>query len=160
MIHKTTRSILSVLLAALLLATSVPLTPAFAGDGGVSLQSANSERGGLTGSGTEDNPYQIATAADLLEFADKVNNKNQTGAWAELTDDIDLSSVCSKEKGNWTPIGTSYANAYTGTFNGNGHTISGLYIDSSDNDYKGLFGYVGTRGTVQNLSVSGSVRCV
>ena len=157
MIHKTTRSILSVLLAALLLVTSTPLTPAVAEEvGAVSLQSESGEGGELTGSGTEDDPYKIATAADLLEFADKVNNKNQTSAWAELTADIDLSSVCSKEKGNWTPIGNS-SNEYRGTFNGAGHTISGLYIDSSDND-QGLFGYVGSSGKVQNLSVSGSVK--
>ena len=157
MIHKTTRSILSVLLAALLLVTSIPLTPAFAGDGGaVSLQSESAEGRALDGDGTKDNPYKIATADDLLEFADKVNNQHRTSAWAELTADIDLSSVCSKEKGNWTPIGNS-SNEYIGTFNGAGHTISGLYIDSSDNDYKGLFGYVGTGGTVKDLSVSGTV---
>ena len=113
----------------------------------------------LKGDGTAGNPYKIATAADLLEFADKVNNKNQTSAWAELTADIDLSSVCSKEKGNWTPIGNSI-NQYRGTFNGANYTISGLYINRSA-DYQGLFGYVSTdddnTGTVKDLTVSGSV---
>ena len=154
MIHKTTRSILSVLLAALLLVTSTPLTPAFADGGAVSLQSESGKGRALEGDGTEDDPYKIATAADLLEFADKVNNKNQTSAWAELTADIDLSSVCSKEKGNWTPIGNS-SNEYTGTFNGQNFKISGLYINSDDND-QGLFGRV-NGGTVKNLTVSGSV---
>ena len=158
MIHKTTRSILSVLLAALLLVTSVPLTPAFAGGGGaVSPQSESGESEGLTGSGTKDDPYKIATADDLLEFADKVNNQNKASAWAELTDDIDLSSVCGPELNDgtsWEPIGNSI-NQYRGTFDGTGHTISGLYINSSSDNYQGLFGYVS--GTVQNLSVSGSV---
>ena len=134
MIHKTTRSILSVLLAALLLVTSIPLTPAFADGGAVSLQSESAESEGLDGDGTKDNPYKISSAADLLEFADKVNNKNQTSAWAELTADIDLSSVCSKENGTWTPIGNSI-NQYSGTFDGANYTISGLYIDSSSDNY-------------------------
>ena len=154
MIHKTTRSILSVLLAVLLLVTSVPLTPAFAGGGGVSLQSESDEGSFAGGTGTADDPYQIATADDLLEFADKVNNQDQTSAWAELTADIDLSEICSEEEGDsWTPIGNE-DHLYTGTFDGNGKTISGLNIN---NDYRGLFGYVGNTGTVQNLSVSGSV---
>uniref|UniRef100_UPI004028D8B7 GLUG motif-containing protein n=1 Tax=Gemmiger formicilis TaxID=745368 RepID=UPI004028D8B7 len=158
MIHKTTRSILSVLLAALLLVTSTPLTPAFADGGAVSLQSESAESRELPGDGTEGNPYKIATADDLLEFADKVNNQGQISAWAELTADIDLSSVCSEEKGTWTPIGTS-SSRYSGTFNGANYTISGLNIKntSSDTDYQGLFGFVDSEGTVQNLTVSGNV---
>ena len=153
MIHKTTRSILSVLLAALLLVTSVPLTPAFADGGAVSLQSESGESEGLKPAA--DGVYQISTAAELREFAERVND-GETTANAILTADIDLSSVCSEEKGTWTPIGNIESTAYTGTFDGNGKTISGLYI-SSNADYRGLFGYVGTGGTVQNLSVSGSV---
>ena len=167
MIHKTTRSILSVLLAALLLVTSVPLTPAFAGGGGaVSPQSESAESEGLTGSGTAGNPYKIATAEQLDEFR-KIVEGGDTDASAVLTADIVLNEKIEvdengtvtnqKELSEWTPIGNSESTAYTGTFDGDGHTIRGLYINSSDNDYKGLFGYVGTGGTVQNLSVSGSV---
>ena len=159
MIHKTTRSILSVLLAALLLVTSIPLTPAFADGGAVSLQSANSERGGLEGSGKEGDPYQIATADDLLKFA-KLVNDGETTAWAELTANIDLSEICGENIGgesvSWTPIGTSINNPYEGNFNGAGHTISGLYINRSDSD-QGLFGYVSGSGKIEKLSVSGSV---
>ena len=149
MIHKTTRSILSVLLAALLLVTSTPLTPAFAGDGGVSLQSESGEGPFAGGTGTADDPYQIATAEELREFAELVNNKGETTASAVLTDDIDLN------REYWNPIGNSI-NQYRGTFNGANYTISGLYIDSNA-DYQGLFGYVSSSGKVQNLSVSGSV---
>ena len=172
MIHKTTRSILSVLLAALLLVTSIPLTPAFADGGAVSLQSANSERGGLEGSGKEGDPYQIATADDLLKFA-KLVNDGETTANAVLTADIvlnekievdDNGAVTNQEKlSEWIPIGNIIDEedpdsfGYTGTFDGDGHTISGLYIDSSSANYQGLFGYVGTGGTVKDLSVSGSV---
>ena len=152
MIHKTTRSILSVLLAALLLVTSVPLTPAFAGGGAVSLQSESGEGEGLTGDGTKDNPYKIATANDLREFAQRVNNGQiRADADAVLTDDIDLNNQ------PWYPIGTSSSNPYSGTFDGANYTISGLYIDSSNADYQGLFGCLDQGGTVQNLSVSGTV---
>ena len=61
----------------------------------------------------------------------------------------------------WTPIG-NYSNNFTGTFDGGGNTVSGLYINSDDR-YQGLFGYVsnvgdiGEDGTVENLTVNGSV---
>ncbi len=159
MIHKTTRSILSVLLAALLLVTSVPLTPAFAGGGGVSLQSESAEGRALEPAA--DGVYYISSAEELKEFADKVNDTSgqYTDIDAVLTANIDLSEICSEEEGvSWTPIGNS--SGYSGTFNGDGHTISGLYIDSTADD-QGLFGYVGsyvgTGGTVKDLSVSGSV---
>ena len=162
MIHKTTRSILSVLLAALLLVTSTPLTPAFAGEeGAVSPQSESGE--GRVLEQADDGKYYISTAEQLKEFADKVNDDSgkYTDIDAELTDDIDLSEICSEEKGDsWTPIGTDI-NPYRGTFNGDGHTISGLYINSSSDNYQGLFGYVGTDGTdgtVKDLTVSGSVK--
>ena len=155
MIHKTTRSILSVLLAALLLVTSTPLTPAFAGEeGAVSLQSESDEGRALKPA--DDGTYLIYTADDLKEFAAIVNGTDGTStdsdANAKLMNNIDLKDVCG-ESNSWTPIGNS--SPYSGTFNGDGHTISGLYIDSSDND-QGLFGYLS--GTVQNLSVSGSVK--
>ena len=168
MIHKTTRSILSVLLAALLLVTSTPLTPAFAGGGGVSLPSESGEGPFAGGTGTADDPYQIATAEELWAFAEKVNG-GETDASAVLTAEIDLNpGFTFKEDGSysgpdgeephqWTPIGNSIGNSYRGTFNGAGHTISGLYINNSTADYRGLFGYVGSEGTVQNLTVSGDI---
>ena len=149
MIHKTTRSILSVLLAVLLLVTSTPLTPAFADGGAVSLQSESGEGRALEPAA--DGKYYISTAEQLEEFAKLVNDDGETTANAVLTDDIDLNNQ------PWYPIGSD-SSRYTGTFDGNGKTISGLYINSSSDNYQGLFGYVGTGGTVQNLSVSGSVK--
>ena len=166
MIHKTTRSILSVLLAVLLLVTSIPLTPAFAGGGGaVSPQPESGEGRALAGDGTKEDPYKISSAAELEEFRDKVNN-GETDAWAELTADINLNPDMEiSEDGTvtngddldqWTPIGNSSRNSYRGTFNGDGHTISGLYIDSNA-DCQGLFGYVSGSGKIEKLSVSGTV---
>ena len=159
MIHKTTRSILSVLLAALLLVTSTPLTPAFAGGGGVSLQSESSEGSFAGGTGTANDPYQIATAEELRDFAKLVNEDGETTANAILTDDIDLSEICSEEEGDsWTPIGNSEENAYSGTFNGQNFKISGLTINNSRADDQGLFGCLDQGGTVKDLTVSGSVK--
>ena len=173
MIHKTTRSILSVLLAALLLVASIPLTPAFAEEGGaVPLQSESAEGRALEPAA--DGKYYISTAAELEEFRDKVNNgETDANTRAVLTADIDLNpGFTFKEDGSysgpdeeephqWTPIGNSSRNSYRGTFNGAGHTISGLYINRSA-DYQGLFGYLSTDGdnigTVKDLSVSGSVK--
>ena len=111
-----------------------------------------------TGSGTETDPYQIGTAEGLKWFRDKVNSATKTAdtqICAELTEDIDLSSEA------WTPIGIGdafYARTppYSGTFDGKGHTIKNLSIDSSAH-YVGLFGYV-YGGTIRNLTVSGSVK--
>ncbi len=156
MIHKTTRSILSVLLAVLLLVTGIPLTPAFADGGAVSPQSASGEGRALK---QVDGVYQIGSAAELQEFA-KLVNDGETTAWAELTANIDLSEICGENIGgesvSWTPIGTSINNPYEGNFNGAGHTISGLYINRSDSD-QGLFGYVSGSGKIEKLSVSGTV---
>ena len=158
MIHKTTRSILSVLLAVLLLVTSIPLTPAFAGGGAVSLQSESVESRALEKAG--DGTYLIYTAENLKEFAVIVNGTDSTpadsDADARLMNDIDLNG---SEENPWIPIG-SISRPYSGTFDGNGHKIENLYINTTDSgaDNQGLFGYVGSEGTVQNLTVSGSVK--
>ncbi len=105
----------------------------------------------MDGEGTKENPYIIATAADLYEFAIKVNEGDNT-ACAVLTADITLLDT------NWTPIGDYDAYQYTGTFDGDGHTITGLKVDiQSDNTiYAGLFGYIGEGGTIKNVSLTDS----
>ena len=116
----------------------------------------------MTGSGTESDPYQISTAAQLKRFRDIVNGSNgQTpnhGACAVLTNDIVLNDGTFAEDGSytpgpsgktaeeWTPIG-KYTNdndntPYTGTFDGQGHTIKGLYVNSASDTCVGLFGYL------------------
>ena len=110
----------------------------------------------VTGNGTETDPYQIGTADGLKLFRDIVNGSNgQTqnrGACAVLTANIDLKNE------PWTPIGNfTEGNQiyYEGTFDGNGHTISGLNV-TGDFQYAGLFGVV-TGGTIKNLTVAGNV---
>ncbi len=95
-----------------------------------------------------DEPTHISTAEDLRAI-----NGNLDGDYV-LDGDIDLTDYLGG--GSWTPIGTENV-PFTGTFDGNGHSITGLYINASDSNYQGLFGYVGPDGTVKNLTVSGSV---
>ena len=109
----------------------------------------------ITGSGTETDPYQISTAAGLKWFRDKVNDaktEEETKICAVLTAAIDLNNE------PWTPIG-NYTEGnkiyYEGTFDGGGHTISGLNV--TDNfRYASLFGAV-KGGTIKNLTVAGNV---
>ena len=108
-------------------------------------------RGALAGSGTKEDPYKIGDYEGLKEFSSIVNNTDNT-VCAVLTADIDAESTL--EINDWTPIGNS-DNFYTGTFDGNGHVISGLAFDGSSFDYSGLFGYVGSGGTVQNVGLEG-----
>ena len=115
----------------------------------------------ITGSGTETDPYQISTAAGLKWFRDKVNDaktKEETKICAVLTANIDLKNE------DWTPIGIGNGTEnngatidfpYSGTFDGNGHTISGLNVNYR-NKNGGLFCYV-MNATIKNLTVAGSV---
>lgn len=112
----------------------------------------------------EDGYYEIATAAQLKWFADEVNG-GKPELNARLTDDIDLSSVCS-ERSPWTPIGdhASYQD-YRGTFDGGNHKITGLYLENKgtfnngSSYYTGLFGLC-DGATVKNLSVYGEAKAI
>lgn len=111
----------------------------------------------MTGSGTESDPYQIGTADQLKLFRDIVNGSNgQTqnrGAYAVLTADIDLNNE------PWTPIGPDRDSAYTGTFDGQGHTVKNLSVTVNVQPGRaGLFGCV-KDGTIRKLTVAGSVSC-
>ena len=111
----------------------------------------------MTGSGTESDPYQIGTADQLKLFRDIVNGAGgQTqnrGAYAVLTADIDLNNE------PWTPIGPDRDSAYTGTFDGQGHTVKNLSVTVNVQPGRaGLFGCV-KDGTIRKLTVAGSVSC-
>lgn len=102
------------------------------------------------GSGLAEDPYRITNASQLRWFAAQVNDNSKSTICAQLTDDIDLES---KE---WTPIGKNYSYAYKGTFDGQKHTVSGLFISGSASQNCGLFGYV-EKGTVKDLTVQGTI---
>ena len=109
------------------------------------------------GDGSEGSPYIITKAEELEWFRNEVNN-GQYSICAKIADNvevIDMSTVChaadaSKNLGelSWVPIGVG--NAYTGTFDGSGKTISNLYI-KTENQQAGLFGYT-YQSTIKNLT--------
>ncbi|WP_213995989.1 InlB B-repeat-containing protein [Tepidanaerobacter syntrophicus] len=122
--------------------------------------------------------YQISNAKELLGLAELVNGTAKdaedkliaavdfSGKCITLTDDIDLSEMCHPavtgaktdpevEEVSWQPIGTSNTQ-FKGVFDGGGHTISGLYINSNKT-HLGLFGYIND-AKIQNLTVEGSVK--
>ncbi len=109
----------------------------------------------------EDGVYEIGNAGQLYWFADKVNNDNANfgSANAILTADIVVNEGTitseSTDARAWTPIGNN-SNRYTGTFDGNNKTVSGLYFNNTDTKYVGLFGYIGENGTVKNTGVINS----
>ncbi len=108
----------------------------------------------LNGSGTEADPWKISTAEDLMNLAAIVNGgESCAGKTVRLTKDVDLSSVCGGDV-SWEPIGRAWDITFDGVFDGDGHSITGLFISGSS-DYAGLFGHV--TGTVRKLNVSGSV---
>ena len=87
--------------------------------------------------------YTVTSADGLMNVAELVNG-GKTDINITLTADIDLTGK------NWTPIGTSFSNKYTGTFDGGGHTIKGLTVTTND-QFVGLFGSIGYAGTVKNV---------
>ena len=119
------------------------------------------------GSGTVENPYQIANGAQLKRFAAIVNGTDgmarNTAACGKLTADILLNDISNWTSWNentaptnsWTPIGSNI-HQFTGTLDGDGHSISGIYINNSEEDRQGLVGYLGVGGTIQNLGVKAS----
>ena len=101
------------------------------------------------GEGTKESPYQITNAEELAWFRDTVNS-GTTDIHARLLHDIDLKNV------SWEPIGTQ-KKPYNGTFDGNAYTIKnfrlGDYTKSDPISEKGLFGRIGSGGTIQDLVV-------
>ena len=95
--------------------------------------------------------YEIANAKQMVWFQQKVNN-GELGANAILTGDVDFVPVL--EQRPWTSIGTSEVNAFTGTFDGQNHKITGFKMETSVSG--GLFGCV-TNATIKNFSVSGTL---
>ena len=106
-----------------------------------------------------DGYFLIGTDAELYGFAELVNNGNET-ANAKLTADIVVNEHVLDANGEanmgdflqWTPIGNSFGKVYSGTFDGQGHTISGLYVSGSSWRV-GLIGIVSGSATIKNLGI-------
>lgn len=121
----------------------------------------------LEGNGSAKNPFLIQSVSDLVLMRDAVNagaailsldgTEVQAATASYLvTADFDLTRACSKESGkSWVPIGQD-AHHFCGQFDGNGHRITGLYINASTAD-QGLFGVIEAGSYLCNLTVSGEV---
>ena len=94
-----------------------------------------------------DGSYTVTSADGLMNVAELVNG-GKTDINITLDTDIDLTGK------DWTPIGTNYDNSYKGTFDGGGHTITGLTVTTYDK-YAGLFGWLNSAGTVKNVVMEG-----
>ncbi|MBP9994404.1 MAG: hypothetical protein KBT67_05600, partial [bacterium] len=118
------------------------------------------------GDGSQANPYQIATADNLVWFAEHVNSGN-TSACAIITADITMNAGVLDSNGDlngtpsntWIPIGGQNGKDYSGEFNGNGHTISGLYFNDESVNNIGLFGKAVGNAYIHDLGVSDSYFC-
>jgi hypothetical protein len=104
----------------------------------------------FVGAGTSGGPYQISNLDDLALL---MNNSTHWDKYYIQTADIDASATSTWDSdAGWSPIGNSIT-SFTGSYNGQGHTISGLTINRSEENYQGLFGY--TNGaTIQNLGLN------
>ncbi len=91
--------------------------------------------------------YTVYNADGLMNVAELVNG-GKSDINITLDTDIDLTGK------DWTPIGTDYDNSYKGTFDGGGHTITGLTFTTND-EYAGLFGWLNRAGTVKNVVMEG-----
>ena len=94
-----------------------------------------------------DGSYTVTSADGLMNVA-KLVNGGKTDINITLDKNIDLTGK------DWTPIGTDYDNSYKGTFDGGGHTITGLTFTTND-EYAGLFGWLNRAGTVKNVVMEG-----
>lgn len=120
------------------------------------------------GDGSSESPFLITTAEELKWYANYVNGESgdnvvHTTACAKLMNNIDLSTVCGESKGNWTPIAKygiytfNGEHRFDGVFDGNGYTISNLYINDKNGSNLGLLGYVNPttkKTSVKNLKMA------
>ncbi len=155
------KNVIGFLLAIVLMVSTLSGVPLTASAAVWSGKAASSFAGG---NGSKNSPYIIKNGEQLARMRNFVNSTNSKyysyrKAYYKLGADIVLNSNSSNYASwgksaparKWTPIGSN--NAFSGNFNGNGYTVSGLYVNSSSN-YVGLFGYF--YGTVSNLKIKNS----
>ena len=104
-----------------------------------------------SGSGTEDDPYLILNPIQLNQLR---NFLNQSGVYFKMMADVDLTEFLEDEDPSqgWKPVGNSSSSAFKGILDGNGKTVSGLWITRKNSDNVGLFGYT-SGATIKNLTV-------
>ena len=136
--------------------------------GGYEPATLTTDKHDINGDGEKDEVYEIANAGQLYWFAALVNGTLADGtaqnpsAKAVLLNDITVNTGVLTADGTlasdvsgfrvWTPVGND-SNPYQGTFDGQSHTVRGLYFNNSATDYVGLFGYIGNGGKISNVGV-------
>ena len=114
----------------------------------------------FSGKGTADEPYLIQSAADLKSLSDLMSGSKDPGFTAgatafAMTSDIDLSTVCGGEKGDWIPIGKMNSDtvqrSFSYIFDGRGHTVRNLKIENAAVGYQGLFRVLSPGAHIKNL---------
>ncbi|MDY2974647.1 MAG: GLUG motif-containing protein, partial [Alloprevotella sp.] len=136
--------------------------------GGYEPATLTTDKHDINGDGEKDAVYEIANAGQLYWFAALVNGTLADGtaqnpsAKAVLLNDITVNTGVLTADGTlasdvsgfrvWTPVGND-SNPYQGTFDGQSHTVRGLYFNNSATDYVGLFGYIGNGGMISNVGV-------
>ncbi|GBU24735.1 hypothetical protein R83H12_01370 [Fibrobacteria bacterium R8-3-H12] len=105
------------------------------------------------GDGTEANPYQISTPQELQNL-NECNGESYENNYYVLNNDIDLTEYLADDEEGWQPISnSSFGSSFYGKFNGNGHKVSGLWINRPDFNWVGLFGYIRNGAMIENLGV-------
>ncbi len=152
-------------------AQEVTYTNGFGSDGSYQPATLTTDKYDINGDGTKDEVYEIENAGQLYWFAALVNGTDgltqNKGANAVLTADITVNTGVLNADGTlasdvsgfkaWTPIGKSSIYTYSGTFDGQNHTVSGLYFNNNLQDYVGFFGYVvGSNSKISNVGVADS----
>jgi len=103
------------------------------------------------GKGTEAEPYEITEAKNLDAISNCLGS-SYSGKYYKLQNNIELGGYIANTSAGWQPIGSS-GNSFSGKFNGNGHKVSGLWINRLSANYVGLFGYTYPGAEIRNLGV-------
>ncbi len=146
---KMTKKLMAALLA-LAMVMTIAVTVAIPASAADYWNGTDIATGYAGGTGTEADPFKISTAAQLAFLATVDETASSQGKFYKLTNDIALGDF------QWTPIGPNSSTAFQGTFDGDGHTISGLaYTPTGKNDEAGLFGHT-IGAVIKNVTVTGS----
>ncbi len=147
------KRLLALFLAFVMLIGLLPVSALAAEGSGAGISPLEGDASPVTPDGS--GVYHITTGAELLWFSQEVNAGRLQSASVLLEADIDLGGAA------WTPIGNSSSNYFAGSFDGGGHTVTGLSVDT-DSAYAGLFGYVkgssSAHASICNLTVEGAIR--
>ncbi len=144
---KTLKNTVAVFMTAALILTCTPLA-------GVCSVQAQENISFASGAGTPEDPYVIETKEQLALVASYLGSHFELGADIEFTEsDFAADGAFYNGGKGWEPLGSSVNNAFTGSFNGNGYSISGIVINASESSesYFGIFGV--NKGTIKNFSV-------